>query len=173
MRGRDINTSVEPTGDPVELLNLRNPVHFLALGFGSGLAPKAPGTFGSLAAIPLIYLLAQPGLWLYLPLTLVACLAGAWICGHAARDMGVHDHSAIVWDEVAGMLLTMLAVPLSWSNLLVGFVLFRVFDILKPWPISYLDRHMHGGVGIMADDVLAGILACVLMHLMLGIGWLA
>lgn len=172
LRDRVISTSVESSADPVELLSLKNPVHFLALGFGSGLAPKAPGTFGTLAALPLVWLLIQPGLWFYLCLTLIACLAGAWICGHAARDMGVHDHAAIVWDEVAGMLLTMFAVPLSWSTLLVGFVLFRLLDILKPWPISYLDKHVHGGVGIMADDILAGILACVGMHLLLEMGWL-
>ncbi len=90
---------------------------------------------------------------------------GIWICGKTAEDMGVHDDSSIVWDEVAGMLITMLAVPLSWQTLLMGFVLFRFFDILKPWPISYLDKHVHGGFGIMIDDVLAGLFALFIIHL--------
>jgi phosphatidylglycerophosphatase A len=97
---------------------------------------------------------------------------GIWICGKTAEDMGVHDDSSIVWDEVAGMLITMLAVPLSWETVLVGFMLFRFFDIIKPWPISYLDEHVHGGFGIMIDDVLAGLLAVACLHLCLVFGWL-
>jgi phosphatidylglycerophosphatase A len=85
--------------------------------------------------------------------------------------MDVHDDSSIVWDEIAGMMITMLAVPLSWQTLLIGFVLFRFFDILKPWPISYLDKHVHGGFGIMIDDVLAGLFALGCVHLGLSMGW--
>ncbi|MED5525039.1 MAG: phosphatidylglycerophosphatase A [Pseudomonadota bacterium] len=145
--------------NPVKRLSLKNPWHFLALGFGSGLAPKAPGTFGSLAAIP-VFLLLSPLPWLaYLALTLVAIYGGVYICARASRDMGVHDHSAIVWDEVAGMLITLFMVPVTWQWLLTGFLLFRFFDVLKPWPISWCDRHIHGGFGIMIDDVLAGFLA--------------
>ncbi|WP_188698189.1 phosphatidylglycerophosphatase A family protein [Bowmanella pacifica] len=168
LKEKAINTSVEP--NPVRLLSLKNPAHFLALGFGSGLAPKAPGTFGSIAAIPLVLLAALSGNLFYLLLTFVACVAGIWICGKTAEDMGVHDHSAIVWDEVAGMLLTFILVPLSPVTLLVGFVLFRLFDILKPWPISYLDKHVHGGLGIMLDDILAGILACAGVHALMTFG---
>lgn len=143
-----------------EKLSLRDPVHFLALGFGSGLAKKMPGTFGTAAALPLVILLSlYSSFTVYLLVTLVACVAGVWICGKTADDMGVHDDSSIVWDEVAGMLITMLAVPLSWQTLLAGFVLFRFFDIIKPWPINYLDKHVHGGFGIMIDDVLAGVFA--------------
>ncbi len=147
-------------------LSLLNPVHFLALGFGSGLAAKMPGTFGTLAALPLVVLLSHYASFsVYLAVTILVSIVGIWICGKTAEDMGVHDDSSIVWDEVAGMLITMLAVPLSWQTLLVGFVLFRFFDILKPWPISYLDKHVDGGFGIMIDDVLAGIFALGLLHL--------
>ena len=146
-------------------VSLANPVHFLALGFGSGLAPKMPGTFGTLAALPLVVLLSYYASFsVYLIVTILVSIVGVWICGRTADDMGVHDDSSIVWDEVAGMLITMLAVPLSWQTLLVGFMLFRFFDILKPWPISYLDRHVHGGFGIMIDDVLAGLFALGILH---------
>ena len=154
-------------------VSLANPVHFLALGFGSGLAPKAPGTFGTLAAIPLVCLLAySTSLSGYLLVTFVASIVGIWLCGKTAKDMMVHDDSSIVWDEIAGLLITMIAVPLSWQSLLLGFALFRLFDILKPWPISYLDARVHGGFGIMIDDVLAGFFALILMHLTLYFGWL-
>tara|TARA_R110001583_G_scaffold191749_1_gene357439 strand:- start:12 stop:500 length:489 start_codon:yes stop_codon:yes gene_type:complete len=154
-------------------VSLANPVHFLALGFGSGLAPKAPGTFGTIAAIPLVCLLAySTSLSGYILVTLVASIVGIWLCGKTAKDMMVHDDSSIVWDEIAGLLITMIAVPLSWQTLLLGFVLFRLFDILKPWPISYLDARVHGGFGIMIDDVLAGFFALILMHITLYFGWL-
>ncbi|MGR6503232.1 phosphatidylglycerophosphatase A family protein [Shewanella sp. Koi 1] len=142
-------------------LSLKNPIHFLALGFGSGLAAKAPGTFGTLAAVPLYLLLAQLPLSWYLAVTLVCVLAGIYICDKAAKDMGVHDHGAIVWDEVAGLLITMIAAPAGVLWLVVGFVLFRLFDIIKPWPIRWLDAKVEGGFGIMIDDVLAGIFALI------------
>ncbi|MFT7412904.1 MAG: phosphatidylglycerophosphatase A [Paraglaciecola sp.] len=146
-------------------VSLLNPVHFLAFGFGSGLAAKMPGTLGTLAALPLVVLLSHfSSFSVYLTVTILVCVLGVWICGKTAQDMGVHDDSSIVWDEVAGMLITMLAVPLSWQTVLVGFMLFRFFDILKPWPISYLDKHVHGGFGIMIDDVLAGLFAMVILH---------
>ncbi|WP_299079449.1 phosphatidylglycerophosphatase A [uncultured Paraglaciecola sp.] len=147
-------------------VSLLNPVHFLALGFGSGLAPKMPGTFGTLAALPLVIALSYfSHVSSYLMVTVLVSIIGIWICEKTAHDMGVHDDSSIVWDEIAGMLITMLAVPLSWQTLLAGFVLFRFFDILKPWPISYLDKHVHGGFGIMIDDVLAGVFALGVLHL--------
>ncbi|MCL1088239.1 phosphatidylglycerophosphatase A [Shewanella profunda] len=149
-------------------LSLKNPVHFLALGFGSGLAAKAPGTFGTLAAIPLYLLLAPLPLGWYLGLTVFAALAGIYICGQAAKDMGVHDHGAIVWDEVTGLLITMIAAPAGWIWLLVGFGLFRFFDIIKPWPIRWLDAKVHGGFGIMIDDVLAGVFAFICLQ---GLVW--
>ena len=154
-------------------VSLLNPVHFLALGFGSGLAAKMPGTFGTLAALPLVVLLSHYASFsVYLIVTILVSIVGIWICGKTAQDMGQHDDSSIVWDEIAGMMITMLAVPLTWQTLLVGFVLFRFFDILKPWPISYLDKHVHGGFGIMIDDVLAGLFALACIHLCMVFGWL-
>ena len=144
--------------------DMRNPVHFLAFGFGSGLAPKAPGTFGTLAALPLWYLLAQLPLWGYLLATLAVIAVGPWLCGRASRDLGVHDHPGIVWDEIAGFLVTMILVPVSLVTAVAGFVLFRIFDILKPWPIGWLDRRVKGGTGIMVDDLLAAVYAGILLH---------
>lgn len=138
---------------------LTDPVLFLAFGFGSGLAKKAPGTFGTLAAIPVYYLFIQADLWLYGLLTLIAAVVGVWLCDVAANKLGEHDFGGIVWDEVVGFLITMSVVPFSWQATVAGFVLFRLFDIVKPWPIRWLDRHVHGGLGIMVDDVLAGVFA--------------
>jgi phosphatidylglycerophosphatase A len=137
----------------------RNPVHFLAFGLGSGAAPFAPGTCGTLAAVPLYLLLAQLSLPLYLLVLVLAFGAGIALCGRTSRDLGVHDHGGIVWDEFVGFWLTMVAAPAGWQWLLAGFLLFRLFDILKPFPISYLDRHIHGGLGIMLDDAVAGSFA--------------
>ncbi|QBY03379.1 phosphatidylglycerophosphatase A [Thalassotalea sp. HSM 43] len=148
-----------------QLFNLSNPVHFLALGFGTGLAPKAPGTFGTLAALPFIFILAQFSLPVYIVATIIMSVVGIWICGKASADAKVHDHGAIVWDEVAGYTITMIAIPLNWQTLLVGFIIFRIFDILKPWPISIADKKVHGGFGIMLDDIIAGVLSLALMHL--------
>jgi phosphatidylglycerophosphatase A len=146
--------------------NLANPIQFLALGFGSGLAPKAPGTFGTLAAVPLFLLMSALPALFYGLLVLVICISGIYICGKAASDVGVHDHGAIVWDEFAGFFITMFMVPVSWQSVLVGFVLFRLFDIAKPWPISVADKKLTGGFGIMFDDVLAGLLSLAIMHIL-------
>jgi len=144
---------------------LSDPIQFLALGFGSGLAPKAPGTFGTLAAIPLFLLLAPLTANVYLFIVVIMSFIGIYLCGYTAKAAGVHDHPAIVWDEIVGFLITMFLIPVSWQSILVGFILFRVFDILKPWPISYVDKHVAGGFGIMVDDVLAGLAALTCMHL--------
>ncbi|HIA58595.1 MAG TPA: phosphatidylglycerophosphatase A [Gammaproteobacteria bacterium] len=140
-------------------------IQWVAMGFGSGSSPVAPGTMGSLAAIPL-YLLARPlPLGWYGLLVLFMAVAGVWLCGVAAEQMGEHDHPGIVWDEIVGMFIALALVPPTASGLrlaayvVVGFVLFRVFDILKPWPISWLDQHVPGGLGIMLDDVAAGFVA--------------
>ncbi len=149
-----------------------DPVLFLAFGFGSGLAKKAPGTLGTLAAVPLCWLFAQAGTVLYSALTLAVIVSGVWICGQAAEKLGEHDFGGIVWDEIAGLLITMALVPFSWQTLAAGFVLFRVFDIVKPWPIRWADRHVQGGFGIMLDDVLAGAIAGILLLLLVEWGWL-
>ncbi len=146
--------------------DLTRPVHLLAFGFGSGLSPWAPGTMGTLAAM-LIYLpLSQLPFEGYALLTLAAIVVGIWICGWSARQLGVHDHPGIVWDEIAGYLVTMLAAPAGLVWMLVGFVLFRLFDILKPWPISWFDRRVGGGLGIMLDDVVAGLAAMACLQLL-------
>ena len=147
-----------------EKFNLTDPIHFLALGFGSGLSPKAPGTMGTIAAIPVFLLMANFPTINYLAVLGVMSMFGIYICGKAASDAGVHDHGAIVWDEIVGYVITMILVPATVTNVLVGFVLFRIFDIFKPWPISWLDKNCHGGIGIMADDILAGVFACLSMH---------
>ena len=141
--------------------HLAQPVHLLALGFGSGLAPVAPGTFGSLVGLAIALALAPLGLAWNLLAVVVATVAGIWICGESARRLGVHDHPAIVWDEVAGMMIAMLAAPDAWWGAPVAFVLFRIFDIAKPWPIREIDHGMGGGAGIMLDDVLAGLFAAL------------
>jgi phosphatidylglycerophosphatase A len=142
---------------------LRDPVHFLALGFGSGLAPVAPGTFGSVVGVLAALFVQRLPLLGELAVIVSAFLAGIWICGESARRLGVHDHPGIVWDEIVGMLVTMAFAPAGWAWLLGGFVLFRFFDILKPWPIRKLDHGMDGGLGIMLDDVLAGVYAGLLL----------
>jgi len=146
--------------------NITNPIHLLAFGFGAGLAPKAPGTFGTLAAVPFYLVLARLPLSAYLAVLAIVIVAGIWICGRTSRDLGVHDHPGIVWDEFAGFYVTMIAAPAGWLWVVVGFVLFRVFDILKPWPIGWLDRRVQGGVGIMLDDLLAGAYAWVVLQLL-------
>jgi len=142
----------------------RRPMQFLAFGFGSGLSPRAPGTAGTLVAVPLYWLIAEWSLPWYTFFVLVTALLGIWICGAASRELGVHDHPGIVWDEFVGYWITLWAVPVDWVWMLAGFVVFRVFDIVKPWPISQLDRKVKGGIGIMIDDILAGIMACGTLH---------
>ena len=142
----------------------RNPIHFLAFGFGSGTLPVAPGTFGTVVAIPLYLWLLPLSLWGYLAVVLVMTAAGIWLCDVTSRDLGVHDHAGIVWDEIVGYLITMIAAPPGWMWIVAGFVLFRFFDILKPWPIGWADRRVQGGLGIMLDDVLAAIYAWLVLH---------
>lgn len=140
---------------------------FLAFGLGSGLSPVVPGTVGTLAAIPFYLALVQLPLWGYAGVVLVAMLVGNYLCGYASKQLGVHDHSGIVWDEFVGFWITMFWVPLSWQNVLVGFVLFRIFDMAKPWPISWVDKHAKGGFGIMVDDVIAGVAAWLCLQVWL------
>jgi phosphatidylglycerophosphatase A len=144
--------------------NWRNPVHVLAFGLGAGAAPVAPGTAGTLVALPLYAVAAGLPLPAYLAVLGVVLAAGVAICGRTAADLGVHDHPGIVWDEIAGLLVALCGVPVGWAWTVAGFVLFRLFDILKPWPIHWVDRRVGGGVGIMADDLLAGLYAAALLH---------
>lgn len=146
---------------------LKDPTLFLAFGFGSGLSKAMPGTMGTIAAVPLYLALLQTGETAYLLSTLLCVVAGIVICDRAAQKLDVHDFGGIVWDEIAGFLITMFGIAYSWQNLLAGFVLFRLFDIVKPWPIKWLDRHVEGGFGIMLDDVVAGIFAAIVLRLWL------
>jgi len=116
-------------------------------------------------AVPLYLLLAELPLLAYTAVVFLTAVGGIWICGRASKQLGVHDHPGIVWDEFVGFWITLWAVPQGWPWLLAGFVLFRIFDILKPWPIGPLDKKVKGGFGIMIDDVIAGIMACALLHL--------
>lgn len=157
----DSSAQHAPEKEPVPASVWRNPVHFLAFGLGSGTAPKAPGTWGTVAAVPLFLLLNLLPLWAYSFALAAAFGIGVYLCGKTARDIGVHDHGGIVWDEFVGFWITMWALPSHWAWLLAGFVLFRLFDIWKPAPIRQLDRRVHGGLGIMLDDVIAGVYAAI------------
>lgn len=149
---------------------LRHPAQFLAFGFGSGLSPKAPGTAGTLVAVPVYWLVSGWSLAFYTLFVVLCALVGVWLCSVASRQLKVHDHPGIVWDEFVGYWVTMWAVPVSWQWALAGFLLFRFFDIVKPWPIGLLDKNVGGGFGIMVDDLLAGVMACLVLHIALAIG---
>ena len=142
---------------------------FLGLGFGTGLSPQAPGTLGTLAAFPLYWLLAGTSPLMYISITTGLFLIGIHVCSVTEKKIGIQDHSGIVWDEIVGLLVTMTFISPSWETLTVGFLCFRVFDVLKPWPIGWFDRKVHGGFGIMLDDLIAGIMACATSHLFLAL----
>jgi phosphatidylglycerophosphatase A len=144
---------------------MKDPVHILAFGFGTGLAPFAPGTFGSIPGILLFWITMDSGLYVQLAVAVSITLAGVWICGESARRIGVHDHGGIVWDEIVGMYVTLLAAPVSVVGWALAFVLFRIMDIVKPWPIRDLDHRLGGGVGIMLDDLAAALYAAILLGL--------
>ena len=146
---------------------LRSPVHLLAFGFGTGLMPKGPGTAGTVVGVPLFVAMMQLSLPAFALLLLALSVFGCWLCGESARRLGVHDYGGIVFDEIIGYVVA--AVPLLpvfmlnrhglVAGLVAAFVLFRIFDIWKPWPISWLDAQLHGGIGIMVDDLVAGLFA--------------
>ena len=142
----------------------RHPLHLLAFGFGSGLSPVAPGTMGTLVAIPVFVLLAQLPLLVYATIVCGMAIAGIWICGKTSQDLNTPDHPGIVWDEIVGYLITMFMLPIGWREMLAGFLLFRLFDIWKPFPIRWLDRHVKGGFGIMLDDIVAGLFAFFILQ---------
>ena len=140
-----------------------NPFMWLAFGFGSGLSPKAPGTAGTAAALPLAWgLMHIPTLEKW-ALLLVATVFGVSVCGYACRRLQQHDPGGVVWDEFVGLGFSVVWFAPSVLILGLGFVWFRVFDVLKPWPISWLDQHVSGGLGVMLDDILAGLMAAIAM----------
>ncbi|HEY0198514.1 MAG TPA: phosphatidylglycerophosphatase A [Rhodanobacter sp.] len=153
---------------------LATPAGWLACGFGSGLTPVAQGTSGSLAALLPWLLLRQLPLMLYVVVLVVGFVVGVWACNVAGRALGVADHRSVVWDEFIGQWIALLPLLIpawlpsggfAWWMPAAGFALFRLFDVWKPWPISWLDRHLKGGMGVMVDDVVAGIFAAVVLML--------
>jgi phosphatidylglycerophosphatase A len=144
---------------------LRDPVHLVAFGFGLGLVPKAPGTAGTLLGVALHLLTMELPIAIRVGAIAAGFALGVWVCGASAKKLGVHDHGGIVWDEVIGYLIAMLAAPVGWPAVIAGFALFRLFDVWKPWPIRLADRRMGGGLGIMVDDALAGALTAVMLAL--------
>lgn len=146
---------------------LRQPVHLLAFGFGAGLSPLAPGTLGTAVAVPLVVALMHLGPLAHVVFIIMASIGGIYICGESARRLAVHDHPGIVWDEITGYAITMLVVPAAQPGLVFwlagGFALFRLFDIWKPWPIREADHSLSGGLGIMLDDIIAGVFAAAIL----------
>lgn len=174
----DVNPTSAPRIPDLRFL-LSSPVHFLSLGLGSGLSPKAPGTMGSLAAVPIFLLLywklpAQLIFMLCIPLFVL----GVWLCERTTHALGVEDHPAIVWDEMVAVWLVLAALPveLAWNAKgiawgIAGVALFRLFDIWKPAPIRQLDQYVAGGLGIMLDDLAAAaytLLVCYLARSVIG-----
>ena len=141
------------------------PVHFLAYGFGTGLIPFAPGTFGSLIGVALFWFMAPVGAASYAGLVVVMFVAGIFICGQTARDVGAIDPSFIVYDEIVGFLVAMYLLPRDLRWIAAGFVMYRIFDIWKPFPIHYVESHLGLGLGIMTDDVIAGVYTLTVLHL--------
>lgn len=149
----------------IEKTFIKHPVHFLALGFGAGCFPRAPGTAGTVVAVPIVYFMMYLPWQYYLLLTISCFILGIWICAATTKALGVHDHGAIVWDEIVGLMITMMMAPQGVLWLLIGFILFRIFDIWKPWPVRWLDHSFKGGLGIMIDDVFAALYALLLIQL--------
>lgn len=148
-------------------------MHLLAFGFGAGLAGKAPGTFGTLVALPVYAVMTAFPVWLYIVIVFLMAITGIWLCERTSRDMAVHDPGGIVWDEIVGMLCALIALPPNVILVTLAFVVFRLLDILKPWPINKLDESVKGGLGIMLDDILAGLITCGILQGVLALGWLS
>lgn len=147
----------------------RNPAHFVAFGFGAGLSPRAPGTAGSIVGLLVWFFLSWLSPFAYGVTVVVLFFFGVWITAITERDIGVHDHPGIVWDEIVGVLVTLAFVPLDGWWLTAGFVLFRIFDIWKPFPIRWLNNRVPGGWGIMLDDLAAGVAAALCLQGLIGI----
>ncbi|QBR83540.1 phosphatidylglycerophosphatase A [Legionella israelensis] len=144
----------------------QDPVYFIAFGFGSGLMSFAPGTWGTVAAMPLFLLMHDLPVFLYLISVALLFALGVWVSDVVSKDLGVHDYKGIVWDEVVGYLLTMCMAPAGFGWMIIGFLLFRIFDIWKPQPISYIDQYVGGGFGIMLDDLIAAVPAWVVLQIL-------
>ena len=139
----------------------------IATGFYSGYLPKAPGTWGTLVGLLLFYLLHTLSLPVYLAVVAGIFVVGSFAAGEAEKILDSRDPGVVVIDEIAGMLITMIAVPATPLNMALGFILFRIFDIAKPFPVNFFDQRFHGGLGIMLDDVMAGIYSLIILQLLL------
>ncbi|MFA9499462.1 phosphatidylglycerophosphatase A [Mannheimia sp. E30BD] len=150
-------------------INLKNPIHFLGFGFGSGLLKPAPGTWGSLAGVILSVLLwniTQSGIF-FVILSIIGFIAGCYICTKTSQDLNVHDDGRIVWDEIVAIFLMFAYLPeYNLLGYVFAFISFRIFDILKPFPIRYFDKKLESGLGIMFDDILAAIFALLSLHIL-------
>jgi phosphatidylglycerophosphatase A len=144
----------------------QNPLHFIAFGFGSGALPYAPGTWGTLLTIPIYLTISTLPLAWYIGIVVFITIGCTWLSDKVSREINVHDHPGMCIDEFVGFLVTMIGVPLGYGWVIAGFLLFRLFDIWKPFPIGYIDKQIGGGFGIILDDVLAGVFACVVLHLL-------
>lgn len=141
-----------------------NPIHFIACAFGAGTLPWAPGTWATIAAIPICLALAPLPIWLYVAIIALLFILGIFVCGITNRDFGFEDHPICAWDEMACFPVVMIGIPITWYDLLLAVILFRFFDILKPWPIGWLDKHVHGGFGVMLDDLVSALISLAIMH---------
>ena len=144
-----------------------NPIHFIACGFGVGTFPFFPGTVATIAAIPLVVFLSRFSVATYLTVCILLFCIGVVLCHITNRDFGTDDHPAAVFDEIATFPVAMLLVPCTWYFLLLAFLLFRFFDIIKPGPIGWVDRHVHGGFGVMLDDLMAALCAFTILQAIL------
>ncbi len=142
----------------------QNPLYFVAFGLGSGAMPFAPGTFGTLMAIPFYLLVQSLPLLAYVIFVIVFIVVSSWISDRVSRDIHIHDHPGMCIDEFAGFFVTMIHAPHGFPWLVLGFLLFRLFDIWKPWPIHVIDEKVHGGFGMVLDDIVAGLFAMVIIQ---------
>ena len=151
---------------PIPATIWEKPTHFIAFGFGAGALPVAPGTFGTLMAIPFYLALSTLSFKFYLGLVIIITLASMWLCEKVSREIQVDDHQGMCLDEIVGYLVTMIAAPHHIGWIITGFVLFRIFDIFKPWPINVVDQKVHGGIGAILDDVLAGVYSLIIIQVL-------
>lgn len=151
---------------PIPAKVWQDPFYFIAFGFGAGAMPVAPGTFGTLMAIPFYLLFSSLPLFYYIGFVLLLIVATSFLCERISKEIQTHDHQGMCIDEFVGFFVTMIGSPTEFRWIIIGFVLFRLFDIWKPQPIRYIDEHVHGGFGMILDDVIAGIFAMGAMQLL-------
>ena len=154
------------TVPPIPPTIWQKPSHFIAFGFGTGALPIAPGTFGTLIAIPFYLAICSLPLPLYITLVILAVIGSSWLCDRVSKEIAIHDHQGMCIDEVIGYLVTMTGAPHGMMWIVLGFIFFRIFDIWKPWPINYADTHVSGGFGMILDDALAGVYSIIVLKIL-------